>query len=189
MAKVSQFADIWVDLMLQCDGWNISPPHPSPGYPPNKQTKTAFPILFLSNTYDPVTPLHAAVKMALKFKGAGLVEQKAAGHCTMSAVSLCTTKRVRDYIVHGKVPPPPSVDEGDDDYATGKWTTCEPDEQPWQAFDLSVTAFADHEEKRMAEGLVTVRNALANFPRWGVVSGKEMKADESAWNKMISAQT
>jgi len=153
--------------MLQCNGFNISRPHPSPGYPPNKQTKTAFPVLFLSNTYDPVTPLHAAVKMALKFEGAGLVEQHAAGHKTVSAVSRCTAKKVRDYVLHGKVPPPPVVDG--DDYANGKWTTCDPDEQPWQALDASTAAFAE-EEKSMAEALITIRDTLGSFPRWGVVA-------------------
>ncbi|KAK0616384.1 TAP-like protein-domain-containing protein [Immersiella caudata] len=174
MAKLSQFADIWVGLMLECNGWNISRPHPSPGYPPNKQTNTSFPILFLSNTYDPVTPLHAAVKMALKFEGAGLVEQHAAGHCTVSAVSRCTAKKVRDYVLHGKVPPPPAVDG--DDYDGGKWTTCDTDEHPWQAFDASATVFADEEEKKMAEALLTIRDTIGSQPRWGVVSGKDAAA-------------
>jgi hypothetical protein len=158
--------------MLQCNGWNISRPHPSPGYPPNKQTKTAFPVLFLSNTYDPVTPLHAAVKMALKFEGAGLVEQHAAGHCTVSAVSRCTAKKVRDYVLHGKVPPPPVADG--DDLDSGKWTTCDPDEQPWQAFDASAAVFADVEEQRMAEALLTIRDTIGNLPRWGVVKDAKM---------------
>ncbi|KAK0644264.1 TAP-like protein-domain-containing protein [Cercophora newfieldiana] len=168
IAKLSQFADIWVDLMLQCNGWNISRRHPSPGYPPNKQTKTAFPILFLSNTYDPVTPLHAAVKMALKFEEAGLVEQHAAGHCTVSAVSHCTAKKVRDYVIHGKVPPPPVADG--DEYATGKWTTCDPDSAPWQTPE---TAGAEGEARTMAEALTTIRDTIGSIPRWGVMSGKE----------------
>jgi len=168
VAKLSGFADLWMHIMLECNGFNISRPHPSPGYPPNKQTKTAFPVLFLSNTYDPVTPLYAAVKMALKFEGAGLVEQHAAGHCTVSAVSRCTAKRVRDYVLHGKVPPPPVADG--DGYATGKWTTCDPDEQPWQAFDVSSAAVAE-DEKGMAEALITIRDTIASLPRWGVVPG------------------
>jgi len=173
MAKLSQFADIWLDLMLQCNGWNISRPHPSPGYPPNKKTKTEFPVLFLSNTYDPVTPLHAAIKMALKFEGAGLVEQKSAGHCTVSAVSHCTIKKVRDYVNRGKVPPPPDVDGHD--YDSGKWTVCEPDERPWQAFDVNAASFADAEEKNMAEALATVRDTVGSLPHWGIGAKNKMK--------------
>ena len=166
MAKLSQFADIWVGLMLQCNGWDVSPPHPAPQH--RNQTRTEFAVLFLSNTYDPVTPLHAAVKMALRFEDAGLLEQKASGHCTASAVSHCTAKAVRDYVLHGKVPPPPQVDG--DDYLGGKWTTCEVDEKPWQAFDSGVRVFANEEDKILAEALEAVRDAMGEIPRWGTAA-------------------
>lgn len=58
--------------------WDDHPAHKS------KPIKTSFPLLFLSNTLDPVTPLSAAIKMSQKFVDAGLVEQKAMGHCTIS---------------------------------------------------------------------------------------------------------
>lgn len=176
MAKLSQFADIWVSLMLQCNGWDISASHQAPQQ--RNQTRTEFPILFLSNTYDPVTPLHAAVKMALRFDGAGLLEQKASGHCTASAVSHCTVKVVRDYVLHGKVPPPPEVDG--DDYLKGKWTTCDVDEQPWHAFNSAVRVFANEGDRQLAKALETVRDAMGRIPRWGsVVHGQARNAFSS----------
>ncbi|KAK4223394.1 hypothetical protein QBC38DRAFT_52525 [Podospora fimiseda] len=140
MAKTSQFTDIWLGLMLQCNGWDISKPYRLE-YEVEKQwiessngraqINTSFPILFMSTTLDPVTPLLAAVKMSLRFKDAGLIELEAEGHCTVgSAASLCVAKVVRDYVLHGKVPPPAEVNGKQ--YLDGKWTKCEADERPWK---------------------------------------------------------
>lgn len=174
MASTSQFADVMLNVMLQCNGWSVSPPgHPPPTTPwaqyssssPQKQITTSFPILFLSNTLDPVTPLLAAVKMSLKFRQAGLVEQKAEGHCTLSAVSRCTAKVVRDYVLHGKVPPPPEVEGGD--YLEGKWTTCEADERPWKKLEADVFVFENDEERRVVEAFQVVQSVVERLPKWG----------------------
>jgi hypothetical protein len=44
--------------------------------------------------------------MALGFKDAAVLEQKSAGHGSISSASLCTAKVVRDYFRHGMVPKP-----------------------------------------------------------------------------------
>ncbi|KAK3942899.1 Carboxylesterase A [Diplogelasinospora grovesii] len=174
MGNFSMFADIWVELMLQCNGWDIYSPHPAPqkrGWEGKEQIETSFPILFLSNTYDPVTPLKAAVKMAGKFKDAGLVEQKAEGHCTVSAVSRCTARRIRDYVVDGKVPPAPTVGG---ENGEGKWTTCEADERPWKSFKgvehrasggYSLSEELE-EEVQILEAFQHVQNLLEAFTMW-----------------------
>ncbi|KAK4185493.1 TAP-like protein-domain-containing protein [Podospora australis] len=168
MASYSQFADIWAGLMLQCNGWDISstssssaiPSSPDPESLQSKQIETSFPILFLSNTYDPVTPLKSAVKMALGFKDAGLLELKAEGHCTTATVSLCTAKAVRDYVLHGKVPSPPVVHGKN--YLGGKWTTCEADEVPWRPAD--VASLGDNKEERdLVEGFRSLRHGLGEM--------------------------
>lgn len=136
--------------MMQCNGWDLFEKDPllksqsnSPGTQRHglnwlenaPQINTSFPILFLSNTLDPVTPLKAAVKMALRFTGAGLLEQKSAGHCTISSASRCTAKVLKGYINEGKVPPPPKFpsskdgDIADEDLMKGQWMTCEADEK------------------------------------------------------------
>jgi hypothetical protein len=42
--------------------------------------------------------------MAGGFKGAAVLHQKSAGHCSLAAVSLCTAKTIRDYFRHGVLP-------------------------------------------------------------------------------------
>ena len=165
MSKHSSFADIWMLIMVQCNGWDIYKPHANPKVEPwasEKQIETAFPVLFLSNALDPVTPLRAAVKMALKFKDAGLVEQNASGHSTLSAISRCTAKVVRDYIRHGKVPPPPDVDGSD--YLGGKWTICEADREP---FGTGVVEMSE-DDRELVEAWETLGDVIVEAGEWGL---------------------
>jgi hypothetical protein len=140
MANISDFADIWTTLMLGCDGWAIESTDPPmrwddhPAHKP-KPIKTSYPLLFISNTADPVTPLKAGVKMAHKFVDAGLIEQKTEGHCSLSAASGCTIQKIKDYLKEGKVPSPPEWGPEGREIEEGKWERCERDEWPWAAFD------------------------------------------------------
>ncbi|KAH8812049.1 TAP-like protein-domain-containing protein [Xylogone sp. PMI_703] len=137
MAKISSFADIWMTLMIGCDSWAIETHDPPmrwddhPAHKP-KPIKTAFPLLFISNSADPVTPLYAGVKMAKKFVGAGLIEQISGGHCSLAAASRCTLGKIRAYLNEGKVPPVPEIDSKGKELEGGKWDRCEPDEWPWK---------------------------------------------------------
>ncbi|KAI8958904.1 hypothetical protein F5Y11DRAFT_20788 [Daldinia sp. FL1419] len=143
MATYSSFADIWmgVDLNLGCSGWEIDakdPPMRWDDHPIHKPKaiETSFPVLFLSNNLDPVTPLHYALKMTRKFSEASLVEQKAEGHCTMACISLCTIGHIRAYLNYGIVPPVPKFSSDDE----GEWTTCECYEKPWKSLhNITVT--------------------------------------------------
>jgi len=100
-------------------------------HPSDKPTpiETEFPILFVSNTLDPVTPLDHALDMTRKFANASIVEQDAIGHCSLSCVSSCTIAYIRAYINEGVVPPPPKFksDSGNE----GAWPTCGCSEEPW----------------------------------------------------------
>lgn len=182
MANTSQFADIWMGLMMRCNGWDISVPPRNPADPwavaardgKEGQIETANPMLFLSNTYDPVTPLYAAVKMALKFKGAGLLEQQGNGHCTISTVSRCTAKVVREYVASGKVPPPPT---GVDAAFKGEWSRCGVDEAPWRSVGASEVAAWGVEERELAEGWQRVQKVMGEMKRWvGDGQGLDMEA-------------
>jgi hypothetical protein len=73
-------------------------------HPEFPRFKTANPILVLSTTYDPVCPLVSAKKAHGSFDGAGFIEQKSYGHCSISMPSLCTAKHVRAYFEEGKLP-------------------------------------------------------------------------------------
>jgi hypothetical protein len=66
--------------------------------------KTSHPILFLSNSLDPVTPLRNAKKMSKQFPGSVVFGQDAEGHCTLAAPSVCIAKGIRDYFNTGELP-------------------------------------------------------------------------------------
>lgn len=141
---------------MGCDGWSIDtvdPPmrwgkHPA-HHEKDKPINTSFPVLFLSNTYDPVTPLSAGVKMAGLFVDSGLVEQKSMGHCSLASVSLCTMAKVRAYFRKGKVPAHPVLKKGKE-LTEGKWERCEADEWPFHHFE-GVVMEGDVESEEMRE--------------------------------------
>ncbi|KAI8625374.1 alpha/beta-hydrolase [Xylariaceae sp. FL1651] len=144
MASASWFADVWfgTDSNLGCSGWGIEskdPPMRWDDHPAHKPTpiETSFPILFLSNTLDPVTPLSHALDMTRKFANASFVEQDGAGHCSLSCISTCTLTHIRAYLNDGIVPPEPKFnsDFGND----GQWPTCTCYEKPWTIHDFTGT--------------------------------------------------
>jgi hypothetical protein len=48
--------------------------------------------------------------MASGFKDAVVLHRKAAGHMSVTSVSTCTAKTIRDYFRLGKLPPAPEVE-------------------------------------------------------------------------------
>ncbi|TVY81281.1 putative hydrolase [Lachnellula suecica] len=92
--------------LFEWAAWSIPTTHTfRPQYHPEfPRFKTAEPILVLSTTWDPVCPLVSAKKAHNSFEGAGLVEQKSYGHCSISMPSLCTAKHVHRYFNDGVLP-------------------------------------------------------------------------------------
>ncbi|KAE8452934.1 hypothetical protein EG329_012121 [Mollisiaceae sp. DMI_Dod_QoI] len=125
--------------------WPITTTHKfHPRYHPEyPKVKTAFPILVLSTTYDPVCPLASAKKAHNSFEGAGLVEQKSYGHCTMSMPSLCKAKHVKSYFYEGKLP-----EDG---------TTCEIDTEYFPAQEKSAFSELKFLDRGDAELLVSLQ--------------------------------
>jgi hypothetical protein len=140
IANTSRYADVWMSLMIGCDAYDITPTDPPmrwDDHPSHRQTpiNTSYPLMFLSNTADPVTPLFAGVKMARKFVGAGLLELQSEGHCSLAAASRCTLKKVRRYFEEGVVPARPERGPKGQEIEGGVWDRCEADEEPWMPFD------------------------------------------------------
>ena len=96
------FGNRWSLIRLPCLGYK------SPAkwrYPGPFGAKTANPILFASQQYDPVTPLQNAVGAVDLFPGSGyVVSLGGLGHCTLAMPSLCTAKTIRHYFQTGEVP-------------------------------------------------------------------------------------
>ncbi|KAI0408221.1 Alpha/Beta hydrolase protein [Xylaria palmicola] len=135
-ASFSWFADVWFGLEpnLGCNGWGIESKDPPMRWDDHTAHKpapieTSFPILVLSNTLDPVTPLSDALAMTRKFANASIVEQDGMGHCSLSCVSGCTIAHLRAYLNEGIVPPPPKFKS--DSSNEGRWPTCKCHERPW----------------------------------------------------------
>ncbi|KAJ3529527.1 hypothetical protein NM208_g9719 [Fusarium decemcellulare] len=82
-------------------------------YKGNFHVKTRNPILFIGNTYDPVTPFISAKNMSVGFEGSVALEHHGYGHSSQAQPSACTIRAIRAYFNGGILPAPNS--------------TCEPD--------------------------------------------------------------
>ncbi|PYI16958.1 alpha/beta-hydrolase [Aspergillus violaceofuscus CBS 115571] len=68
------------------------------------KTPTSFPVLFASNTIDPITPLISARKMSSRFAGSVLLMQEAVGHTVIDqGASDCYLGKIQAYF-QGIVP-------------------------------------------------------------------------------------
>ncbi|KZV71960.1 alpha/beta-hydrolase [Peniophora sp. CONT] len=102
-ANVSKLSEVWVGLAMRCSAWPV----------PNEEklspksigaSNTSFPILFISNTIDPVTPHAGAEKMSGLFPGSALLIQNTTGHTSASASSNCTLGAMAAYLANGTLP-------------------------------------------------------------------------------------
>ncbi|OHE95947.1 hypothetical protein CORC01_08799 [Colletotrichum orchidophilum] len=164
LSEVSSFADVFFSPMIHCEGWDIEAKFPSPDWNANLQSpdpvNTSFPILFVGNTYDPVTPLSSAVEMSRKFTNAGVFELEAEGHCTLAATSICAIQKFREYLHKGVVPPPVTVAA---DGTISGWDKCKADERPWKPFPAEAAAAVDGvraEDLRVLQGLRDVHDEI-----------------------------
>ena len=114
MQNISTAAgDIWAMLGMKCANWKIRASYKFDG---PFGSNTSHPILFVSNTADPVTPLRSGRVMSSKFPSSGLLINDQAGHCSFSATNLCAFEKIKQYFQTGALPahntlciPPPSA--------------------------------------------------------------------------------
>ncbi|PVH79184.1 alpha/beta-hydrolase [Cadophora sp. DSE1049] len=175
MANESSWADVWMTIMIACDAYPVKavdPPMRWDDHPSHKADpiKTSFPLLFVSNTADPVTPLAAGVKMARKFVDAGLVEQHSMGHCSIAAVSKCSIGKIRAYLREGKVPPHPVKGGKGRELVDGKWTKCDAEQYPFHPYEGDVMAAQSVEaamEIERMNAMKKVQNVFSKMKAWG----------------------
>ncbi|PWY75883.1 hypothetical protein BO83DRAFT_426149 [Aspergillus eucalypticola CBS 122712] len=99
--------DFWAEIRMSCVRMETRPEWRYDG-------NTSHPLLFIGNTYDPVTPLRNAHTMARGFPESIVLEQNSIGHCTLSGPSLCTAKAIRQYFQTGELPSPGTVCQVDE---------------------------------------------------------------------------
>ncbi|CEJ61201.1 hypothetical protein PMG11_09739 [Penicillium brasilianum] len=109
-ADSRSLGDYWAQIELSCVGWKAKAKYKFTG---PWSAVTAHPMLFVSNTLDPVTPLHNAKHMAKQFPGSVLLEQDSEGHTTIAAPSLCVAKAIRKYFQTGALPAVGTLCEAD----------------------------------------------------------------------------
>ncbi|KAL8280865.1 hypothetical protein RQP46_006869 [Phenoliferia psychrophenolica] len=100
--------EIWAAWVTTCRSWRHKAieTYRGPWTVADGLRKTNFPVLFISMSADPVTPLSAAKSMSRGFgnESATLLIQNGFGHCSSAHPSLCTAKIARDYFLKGAVP-------------------------------------------------------------------------------------
>ncbi|KXJ88472.1 TAP-like protein-domain-containing protein [Microdochium bolleyi] len=86
--------------------------------------KTRNPVLFVGNTFDPVTPLRSAHNMSSGFEGSVVLQHDSYGHVSFyTQRSNCTDLAIHEYLSEGKLPAKDTVCKPNSpiiDYVTGK---------------------------------------------------------------------
>ncbi|OCH84673.1 hypothetical protein OBBRIDRAFT_763985 [Obba rivulosa] len=124
------FAAVTTEPDAGCQFWPVQPPERFDG-PWNHTLRN--PILVVSNTADPITPIASGqLVIALMPNSSRLLVQDSPGHCSLALPSLCTVKHVRAYFRDGSLPP-----EG---------TICQPSVTPFGISEAgSVLSGEDHD--------------------------------------------
>ncbi|KAK0457514.1 TAP-like protein-domain-containing protein [Desarmillaria tabescens] len=65
---------------------------------------TSYPILFIRNTADPLTPLSMARKTSSAFPGSVVLAQNSSGHTSLFSLSTCTHAYIQAYFQNGTLP-------------------------------------------------------------------------------------
>jgi hypothetical protein len=134
----SRFGDVWMDMNIVCNGWSINnTKHAmnrvstwrSQGGEKSGRILTAFPILFVGNSFDPVTPLADAISMAEVFQDSMVLKLKAPGHTSIATRSLCFVYALRNYLRSATLPEGLSKRSGSDGHRG--LAACEVDARPF----------------------------------------------------------
>ncbi len=101
---------VQIVFRLSCVGWNVVPKWRFAG---PFAGNTSFPILYIANIADNVTPLISAQNNSAGFPGSVVLVQNSYGHTSLAAPSTCTARYVRDYFQRGKLPAHDTICEAD----------------------------------------------------------------------------
>jgi hypothetical protein len=148
----SLFGVIYNNGYYQRQHWTVPRVH---DYVPRNGVETKHPLLILSTTYDPVSPLVSARSANKAFVGSKIVEVKGYGHCSVSSPSICLARHVRDYLSDGKLPDSHTKCEIDGGYFT----------RPDKGNGMAKVYFEDPEERRIHQAQVELARDI-EWPIW-----------------------
>ncbi|KAF3764181.1 alpha/beta-hydrolase [Cryphonectria parasitica EP155] len=124
--------------------------------------KTSFPILFIANMADNITPLISARNNSAGFEDSVVLIQNSYGHTSLAAPSLCTAKAVRQYFQDGILPP-----DG---------ATCDPEILPFDLPGHAVAMAGSHDDNDDDRALVAASRELSLRAGWGLDKGERSVA-------------
>ncbi|KAI1121793.1 TAP-like protein-domain-containing protein [Nemania abortiva] len=101
LREVSIVGEIVAKSMLGCLGWSIEATDVFSG-PFGGDTTT--PILFVGNTYDPISPVTNALAAAKNYKDAQVVTVDAIGHTSRVTGNACQRAKVNAYFQNSQLP-------------------------------------------------------------------------------------
>ncbi|USP73789.1 alpha/beta-hydrolase [Curvularia clavata] len=97
-AESTWAGDVWATVALICRTMDLEPPQSQKFLQPAGAKNTSFPILFIGNTIDPITPATGARKVSSLFPGSVVLIQDSVGHTSLAASSKCTAQNVQAYL-------------------------------------------------------------------------------------------
>ncbi|KEY74567.1 hypothetical protein S7711_07169 [Stachybotrys chartarum IBT 7711] len=97
----SIIGDIWIKEMLGCIGWSTKATETFQG-PFGGNTKT--PILFVGNTYDPVTSYDNVLSSAPNYNNSQVLIIDGLGHTTIATQNMCAYGKIAMYFQQGLLP-------------------------------------------------------------------------------------
>ncbi|KAI0122252.1 TAP-like protein-domain-containing protein [Daldinia grandis] len=98
----------WGYYVMPCAQWGFEAKE---RYEGDFQVKTKNPVLFVGNSFDPVTPLASAKNMSSGFEGSVLLTHNGHGHLSLTQPSNCTNSIIQNYFLEGTLPAPGTVCE------------------------------------------------------------------------------
>ncbi|KAK0479822.1 TAP-like protein-domain-containing protein [Armillaria luteobubalina] len=105
---LSGFSDLLFHRRISCSGWKF---HREGVFRGPITANTSYPILFIGNTADPLTPLSLAKKTSCTFPGSIVLTQNSSGHTSLAAWSACRNAHVQAYFQNGILPDDETVCE------------------------------------------------------------------------------
>ncbi|KAF3022556.1 hypothetical protein E8E14_012942 [Neopestalotiopsis sp. 37M] len=97
----SIIGEVWSKSMLGCLGWPIKATEIFQG---PFGSDTATPMLFVSNTYDPVTPIENSIMSAPKYKNAQVLTVDGMGHGLSATFNTCAYTKMATYFQTDTLP-------------------------------------------------------------------------------------
>ncbi|KAJ9610427.1 hypothetical protein H2200_005204 [Cladophialophora chaetospira] len=82
------------------------------------QTKN--PIMFIGNTYDPVTPMVSAKNVSASFQSSVFLQHNGYGHTSLAQPGLCSARAVSAYFNEGVLPASDTICQHDDPLFSGE---------------------------------------------------------------------